>query len=186
MAGTGVWYFAYGSNMHSATFSGRRGIRPSRALAARVAGWRLVLDKPPLVPVGEAFANIVPDPAAEVLGVLYEIGPADLEHVALTEGVFIDNYRWVEVLVRTLAAPALEVVAATLASDRRDPALAPSVRYMACLIAGAEEHGLPAEYVAWLRRVPARPETAEALEFRALVDEVLSSRTPGPKPDTGK
>jgi len=85
MAGTGVWYFAYGSNMHTATFSGRRGIRPARALAARATGWRLVLDKPPLVPVGEAFANIVPDAAAEVLGVLYEIGPADLEHVALTE-----------------------------------------------------------------------------------------------------
>jgi hypothetical protein len=183
MAGTGVWYFAYGSNMHTATFSGRRGIRFSRALAACAAGWRLVLDKPPLVPVGEAFANIVPDPAAEVLGVLYEIGPADLEHVGLTEGVLIDNYRWVEIPVRTLAAPGLEVVAAALASDRRDPGLAPSERYMACLIAGAEEHGLPPDYVAWLRTVPACPSTAEALQFRALVDEVLASRTPGPKPD---
>src|SRR6266478_7773083 len=55
-----VWYFAYGSNMETATLRGRRGIEPLCALGARAAGWRLVLDKPPLVPVGEAFANIVP------------------------------------------------------------------------------------------------------------------------------
>jgi hypothetical protein len=56
-----VWYFAYGSNMETATLRGRRGIEPLCALGARAAGWRLVFDKPPLVPVGEAFANIVPD-----------------------------------------------------------------------------------------------------------------------------
>ena len=96
-----VWYFAYGSNMHTATFCGRRGIRFSRALPGRLSGWRLVLDKPPLVPVGEAFANIVPDATAHVLGVLYEISGADLEHVGLTEGVRIDNYRWIEIPVVT-------------------------------------------------------------------------------------
>jgi len=50
-----IWYFAYGSNMQAATFRGRRGIEPLRALAARLPGWRLVLDKPPLVPVGEGL-----------------------------------------------------------------------------------------------------------------------------------
>ena len=79
-----VWYFAYGSNMETATLRGRRGIEPLRALGARAAGWQLVLDKPPLVPVGEAFANIVPDARAAVLGVLYQLTPADWEHVELT------------------------------------------------------------------------------------------------------
>jgi len=65
-----VWYFAYGSNMQIATFRGRRGIAYRRAVPARLAGWRLVLDKPPLVPVGHAFANVVPDPAGAVVGVL--------------------------------------------------------------------------------------------------------------------
>src|SRR5438093_7822081 len=68
-----VWYFAYGSNMETATLRGRRGIESLRALGARAAGWQLVLDKPPLVPVGEAFANIVPDAHAAVLGVLYDL-----------------------------------------------------------------------------------------------------------------
>jgi gamma-glutamylcyclotransferase len=178
MDACGVWYFAYGSNMQTATFRGRRRIGFSRALPARAAGWRPVFDKPPLVPVGHAFANIVPDAAAHVLGVLYEISGPDLDHVGLTEGVLIDNYRWAEIAVRPLATPAVEVVASTLVSDRRDPALAPSERYMACLIAGAEEHGLPPEYVAWLRAVPAHPETEEALRFRALMDEALGARAP--------
>lgn len=65
-----IWYFAYGSNMETATFRGRRGIRPVRTLPARVSGWRLTLDKPPLIPIGGAVANIVPDPGAVVLALL--------------------------------------------------------------------------------------------------------------------
>ena len=168
-----VWYFAYGSNMQRATFCGRRGIEYRQALAARLDGWRLVIDKPPLVPVGEGFANIVPEPGAEVLGVLYEITEEDLAHVDLTEGVLIGNYERIGVPVCTLGGPALRVVAATLVSDKRSPELLPSDRYMRCLIAGAEEHGLPAEYVAALRAIPCRPESDEAKRFRPLLDEAL-------------
>ena len=171
-----VWYFAYGSNMETATLRGRRGVEPSRALPARAAGWRLVLDKPPLLPVGEAFANIVPDPHAAVLGVLYEITRADWEHLELTEGVRIGNYRSVTIRATSLATPGLEVEAFALTSDRRDPKLWPSERYMACLVAGAEEHGLPTEYVAFLRTVPARPETPEAAAFRPLLEDALRRR----------
>ena len=173
---SGIWYFAYGSNMETATLGGRRRIRFARALPARAAGWRLVLDKPPLVPIGEAFANIVPDAAAHVLGVLYELDDDELDHIGLTEGVFVGNYEWRDVPVATLATPEREVVARTLVSQRHDPTLMPSHRYMACLIAGAVEHGLPPEYVAWLRTVPARPQTAEALRFQAHLDEALGVR----------
>src|SRR3989442_8766709 len=125
-----VWYFAYGSNMETATLRGRRGIEPLCALGARAAGWRLVFDKPPLVPVGEAFANIVPDARDAVLGVLYQLTPADWEHVELTEGVSIGNYRSVTVRALPLSEPALGVDARTLPSDRRDPTLSPSERSM--------------------------------------------------------
>jgi cation transport regulator ChaC len=178
-----VWYFAYGSNMQRATFCGRRGIEYRRALPARVRGWRLVIDKPPLVPVGEGFANIVPEPEAEVLGVLYEITDEDLAHVDLTEGVLIGNYERIEVTVSTLGEPALELVAATLVSDKRTPELLPSDRYMQCLISGAEEHGLPAEYVARLRTIPCRPESDEAKRFRPLVDEALRCAIDGKERD---
>ena len=111
-----------------------------------------------------------------MLGVLYELSPADWEHVELTEGVRIGNYRSVIVRASPLSEPTLEVDARTLTSDRRDPTLGPSARYMASLIAGAEEHGLPAEYVAFLRAVPARPETPEAAAFRPLLEDVLHRR----------
>ena len=48
---------------------------------------------------------------------------------------------------------------------------------MACLAAGAEEHGLPAEYAAFLRAVPARPESPAAAAFRPLFEDVLRRRS---------
>jgi len=174
-----VRYFAYGSNMDPATFRGRRGIAYARAEAARAPGWRLVVDKPPLVPIGEAFANLVPDPTAVAFGVLYEVSEDELAHVDFTEGVLIGNYTRIEIPVATLAAPDVPLSAFTLVSDRRDAALLPSTRYMACLIAGAVEHGLPAEYVAFLRALPACAESDAAREFRPVVDEVFR------RPDRG-
>jgi len=171
-----VWYFAYGSNMQIATFRGRRGIAYRRAVPARLAGWRLVLDKPPMIPVGHAVANIVPEPGAVLLGVLYEISPPDLTHVELTEGVLIGNYRRVELTAETLATPGFTTPAVSLASDRRDPKYLPSDRYMRCVIAGAEEHGLPEAYLTFLRGVPV---CAETPGVRALIDHVLHALRPG-------
>ena len=172
---TRVWYFAYGSNMQRATFCGRRTIHCERALPGRLAGWRLVFDKPPLVPVGESFANVVPDDAGEVLGVLYEIDADDLAHIDLTEGVLIDNYRRIEVRVMTLDG-SLTVDAHTLTSDKHAPELRPSTRYMACVIGGAEEHGLPETWLAHLRGIPAGEETAAAVAFRPVLDAVMRKR----------
>jgi AIG2 family protein len=159
MSGDLVWYFAYGSNMQPATFAGRRGIVAARALPARLAGWQLVFDKPPLLPMGQGMANVVATPGAEVLGVAHAITADDLAHVDLTEGVLIENYRRFE--------------AWTLTSDRRADGLLPSERYMELLIDGALHHGLPAEYVAWLRARPAVADSPESLEVRAFIDRAL-------------
>jgi len=167
------WYFAYGSNMQTATFRGRRGIEFSRAVAARAAGWRLALDKPPLLPIGESFANIVADPSGTVLGVLYEVGDDDLVHIDLTEGVQIGNYRRIEIAVAPLAHPGEEWRAQTLVSDQRDATLRPSRRYLSCLISGAEEHGLPGDYVDWLRRLEGCEESEDARRLRPLLDRVM-------------
>jgi hypothetical protein len=171
-----IWYFAYGSNMETATFRGRRGIDFRQALPARAAGWRLVLDKPPIFPIGEGFANLVLDPAATVIGVLYEITAADLAHVELTEGVPLGNYRRADLAVEALAAPGVAIRACTLVADARAPDLRPSRRYMARLVAGALEHGLPEEWVAFLRAVPAGEETPEAAALRPLLDDALRRR----------
>ncbi len=172
------WYFAYGSNMETATLRGRRGVEVLQANPARVSGWRIVFDKPGIVSVGHGFGNIVEDPAAAVLGVAYELPEAEMEHLDLTEGVLIGNYRRVEVSAELLG-DGRRVRAWTFASEKRDPALEPSIRYMACVVAGALEHGLPAEYVEWLRGVPAVVESAEAKAFRPIMDDALRRRRRG-------
>jgi hypothetical protein len=164
--------------MQTATLSGRRGIQFTRALPARLTGWRLVLDKPPLVPLGAAMANVIPDTTAEVLGVAFELPEADLEHLDLTEGVLIGNYRRVAVEVSPLAPGSAGVAAFTLTCDERDPSLLPSARYMALLVAGAEEHGLPPAYIDWLRACPVCEETALGAEVRAQLDAALRGMRP--------
>ncbi len=169
------WYFAYGSNMQTATFRGRRGIEFRAAVAGYARGWRIVFDKPPIVPMREAYANIVRDPNAAVWGVVYEISDDDLAHVELTEGVLIGNYERAEIEV--LCPPRSQCrVAFTLTSDRADPTLLPSQRYLGLLIDGASEHGLPQQYVELLRAVPTGAESPEAAAFRPFMDEALRRR----------
>jgi hypothetical protein len=176
---TTAWYFAYGSNMQSATLRGRRGIQFHRALPARAPGWRLVLDKPPLFSTGNSFANIVPDPAAETFGVAFEVAEDDLNHIDLTEGVLIGNYERVATTVLPLhtpqGAPTDALTAFTLSSERRDPMLQPSTRYMSLLIEGAIEHRLPDNYVAFLRTIPTCAESEELQRLRPMIDEAMRS-----------
>ena len=167
-----VWYFAYGSNMQAATFRGRRGITPMRALPGRAPGWQLVLDKPGVVLARCGVASIVPAPGDEVLGVLYELAPADLAQVDLTEGVLIGNYERSTILVAPLdGTPA--VAAETLVSAARQPGMRPSRTYMTLLIEGALEHGLPAWWIERLRAVAVEDETREERELRTLLDDAL-------------
>jgi len=173
-----VWYFAYGSNMQTATFCGRRGIEFARAMPARAAGWRLAVDKPPLLPIGESFATIVPDAKANVLGVLYDVSMRALRAIDFSEGVLIGNYERRVISVAPLADDGASLEAFTLVSERRDPSLSPSTRYMALLIDGALEHGLPAEYVEFLRAIPARAESGLATALRPLLDGAMELTKP--------
>jgi hypothetical protein len=168
-----VWYFAYGSNMQPATFAGRRGIAPTRTVVARTTGWRLVLDKTPIVPIRESFANLRAEPDAVTYGVAYEITSDDLAHIDLTEGVLIENYRRVEIAVEPLAGTEPDR-AFTLVSDRRSADLRPSTYYMSLLIEGAETHGLPAEWIAMLRAVPTCVSSAETMKAREFIQAGLA------------
>jgi hypothetical protein len=172
-----VWYFAYGSNMQRATLCGRRGVTIRRAVGVRAPGWRVVFDKPPLIPIGEAFASLVPEPGAVAFGVAFDVTDDDHAHIEFSEGVLIGNYRRVELAVEP-PAPCAEppALVASLASARRDATLLPSARYMGLVIDGAREHGLPGDYVAWLEVVPTGESSAVARAFRPLADAVMRLR----------
>ncbi len=173
-----AWYFAYGSNMQTATFRGRRGIDFVRALPARAPGWRLVVDKPPLLPIGESYANIVRDAVGEVLGVAYEVSVDALQTIDLTEGVLIGNYDRRTIAAVPLAGDVAPLDAFTLTSERRDSGLCPSTRYMALLIDGALEHGLPADYVDFLRGIRACAPSSASEALRPLLDGAMALMKP--------
>ena len=176
---TWLWYFAYGSNMQRATFRGRRGIEPRRAVAVRAAGWRLVLDKPPLFSIGHSFANVVRDAQGVVYGVAYEITAEDMAHVEFSEGVQLGNYMRAEITLQVLDPGSEPLQAFTLTSEKRATGLQPSTRYMGLLIDGALEHGLPDDWIAMLRAIPALEESAMAKAARSLLDRVI--KKPGPR-----
>jgi hypothetical protein len=171
------FYFAYGSNMQSATLRGRRGIEYARALPGRALGWRLVIDKPSLFGIAGAYANIIEDPQASTYGVLFDVSEDDLAHIELTEGVAIENYRRVVVAVESLAADGSDALQAySLSSDRRDLSNRPTNRYMSLLIEGALEHGLPAEHVDYLRGIATCEEPLELLRLRETIDSFMRRR----------
>ncbi len=163
--------------MQRDTLCGRRGVTVRRAVAVRAPGWRVVFDKPPLIPIGEAFANLMPEPGAVAFGVAFDVPDDDHAHIELTEGVLIGNYRRVELAVEPLGAcPTPPGTAVSLSSPRRDATLRPSARYMGLVVAGAREHGLPDDYVSWLEAVPVGESSAVARAFRPLADAVMRRR----------
>lgn len=171
-----VWYFAYGSNLQTATLCGRRGVQVRRSVPVRANGWQLVFDKPRLFGDG-SVANIVPADTCHVLGVAFEISTDDHAHVELTEGVAIGHYQRVELSVVPLAAiDDPPRTALSLSSDKRDAGLQPSTRYMKLVIEGALEHGLPDPHLDFLRAIPAVEESAQAAALRPMIDALMKRR----------
>jgi len=144
------FYFAFGSNMAREVFLGRRTMRSASGEPAVLDDHRLAFTEPGLIPgVEPAFANIEPAPGAQVHGVLWELCDDEFARLLTTES---PNYEPVDVTV--LGGRVGRVVARALRSRRRQVECAPSRRYLALLVAGAREHGLPAHYVAELEARP--------------------------------
>jgi 2-hydroxychromene-2-carboxylate isomerase/cation transport regulator ChaC len=142
-----LWYFAYGSNLSQATFTGRRGIRPLQKRWGWLEGYRLCFDIP-IGPGERGVANICSEADACTFGAVYLITPADAEHLDRTEGVDRGFYRRVPVTVCTQDGDRINAFAYQSAFRREERK--PSLRYVGLLLEGAREHGLPDDYVRYL------------------------------------
>lgn len=141
-------YFAFGSNLHGARL--RERAPSARALgAARLEGFRLCLDK--LSSDGSGKLNLARDAAAAVWGVAFRIDPEDL---AALDG-FEPGYSQTGVSVQLRGGGPLE--ARTFLSEQRAQGLRVQPWYRALFTAGAREHGLPAEWIELLERLPVAP-----------------------------
>ncbi len=170
-----IWYFAYGANMHAATFRVRRGIEPKEWRRSRLAGYRLRFNLEGRPKGRAAPANLEADASGEVWGVAYRITRRDLLRLDASEGVPGRGYRHVTVTVEIEDGRAIEAVAyiaAGLAADGR-----PSLRYLNLLRDGARTHDLPADYIRFLDNLePAAEPNREApgSRLRPRSHQVLS------------
>jgi len=146
-----VWYFAYGANMHEATLRQRRGITARESRRGRVAGYRLRFNLDGRPQGRAAPANLEPDPAAAVWGVVYRITRRDLLRLDSTEGVPGRGYRHAAVIVEAGDGAPIEAVAYIARGKPTDGK--PSLRYLNLLREGARAHGLPADYILFLDSV---------------------------------
>jgi cation transport regulator ChaC len=144
-----LWYFAYGSNLSRAIFVERRGMRPTTTAWGWLDGWRLCFDLP-VGPGERGVANVVAEVGSRTCGALYLITAEEAERLDRSEGVSGRLYQRVEVQVSNQRGE--DVLAFTYHSSYASPGRKPSPRYIGLLLEGALDHGLPAEYVDFLRR----------------------------------
>lgn len=163
--------FAYGSNMPTTRILARC---PSARFAgvAELPGFQLQWHKKSRD--GSGKCDIVPTdrPGASVFGVLYEIAGEDKADLDKAEGLG-SGYDETEIEVHS--GPDVLAVKAYVATAI-DPALEPYTWYRALAVAGAREHGLPADYIERLESAPAKEDPDRARHDRnmRLITEVHS------------
>lgn len=158
-----TWYLGYGSNMNRGIFENRRGMRPIRAEAALLEHYCLRFNL--AVGSGErGVANLELQVRARTWGVLYLITTKQSELLDRTEGVPRGAYRRIPVSVTINSGE--QIAAFTYQSDKIKPGRKPSPRYIGLLIDGAQEHGLPGDYLDYLR------------SFELAADERLMAQDP--------
>lgn len=165
-----ILYLAYGSNLSAKTFKGMRGIQPLSAIPVQVPSLSLTFDLPGIPYKEPCFANTCyrssSSPSSRwphgLIGVVYEVTPADYRTIIATEGggsSYLDitvpchplhstpDNNSAPFLAHTLLCPQTDKARAL----RPDPTYAqPSPRYLKLITDGAEEHQLPASYLAYL------------------------------------
>jgi gamma-glutamylcyclotransferase len=153
--GEGVWYFAYGANMHDSAFRGWRGMRPLDWQPGRVRGFRLRFNLDGRPKGKAAPANLFPDPKAEVWGVLYSVTRRDLVRLDATEGIPWSRYRPLWLNAEDINGNPFRAM--TYIANGKEVDGRPSLRYLTLLRDGARAHGLPEHYIRFLDNVEEAP-----------------------------
>ena len=158
-------YFAYGSNMLRERLVAR--VSTAQAVAVGVVrDYRLDFAKVSNDLSGKG--DLVASPGGEVWGVLYEFDASQKADLDRHEG---PHYQAQEVLVSTPSGD--EPAWAYMAEPRRrDPSKVPYDWYLALIIAGARQGGLPEAYI---QAVEATAFDVDGKEDRATRQEALSA-----------
>jgi gamma-glutamylcyclotransferase (GGCT)/AIG2-like uncharacterized protein YtfP len=140
-----VAYFAYGANMAESVMTEHC---PGHSVlgVAELPRHRFAFTRRS-VRTGTGVADVVPDPASSVWGVLYEVD--DLAALDAKEGA---GWAYDRVDVEVLIAGASIAAVTYKVQTPEAKEVTPSAAYVAGILAAAHERGLPETYIAELRR----------------------------------
>ena len=148
-----ILYFSYGSNM----FTARLRTRTPSALFKQVGyveGYKLAFDK--VAKDGSAKCHIEPTGKTtdRVYGVVFTIAASEKKKLDEAEGL---GYGYEERKIQVVTPEGI-IESVTYYATKRSSGLTPHDWYKGFVVAGAEDHGLPAPYIAELRTVVSKPD----------------------------
>jgi len=161
-------YFSYGANMLSRRLNALD--RAPSAIAIDVGfvqGRRFSFGKVSRDGSGKCDLEATGNPKDRAYGVLFKINVNEKQALDDAEGLGIG---YSEANVQVVTSTGVYTALTYVASYKEDPLL-PYQWYKASVIAGAVEHGLPDEYVVWLRTFEAKSDanTKRRTEREALI-----------------
>ncbi len=156
-------YFAYGSNMFEKRLKCRVGSAEFvsvAALSGHELRWHIVSKD------GSGKCDIVQveTPKSVVHGVVYKILSSEKAALDCAEG-FGQGYEEKQVVLETATG---KIQAYTYYATNTNPEIAPYTWYKALVIAGAKEHGFPADYISELEAVVAKIDPNKHREAKEL------------------
>ena len=149
MSKTEIWYFAYGSNLSKQRMQMRIG-ETSIARMGTLAGYQLAFRK--FTDSNNTYATIIPNPGTAVHGVAYLCDEIAIQKLDRFEGVAEGCYRREKIDILTETGESIccfvYVGEATLEGDSK-----PTIEYLTWILTGAQEHGLPSDYIQWIKSI---------------------------------
>lgn len=102
---------------------------------------------------GSGKGSLIAAPGRRAYGVLFEIDDTELDALDRAEGRGRGYDRDDSFLIRRVDTDE-EINSVTYVADKRDTSLRPFDWYLALVVAGARQNGLPPEEIAWLAAFP--------------------------------
>lgn len=154
MTSNDTWYFAYGSNMSVDRKIERTGMI-RRAIRSCLSGYRLAFNK--RATGGGVCANIMPDEASEVWGVLYLCDETAIQMLNVKEGVASGHYVPKTVSVHGPDDEQFQCMTYVAGPKFICEDGVPSDEYLNHLLVGARDHDLPTWYIDDIRKLATLP-----------------------------
>lgn len=147
-----VWYFAYGSTMHTPILAGR-GVKIISKEPGYLENYRINFNKKAID--GTAKATIVAAEGERIYGLLYKVSAQELDKLNNIEGASSGHYVRQSLPVCSTNGEIFmaEVYVATPKHIDAEGVLKPSSRYIQTLITAALENKLDAHYIDYLKSI---------------------------------